>query len=54
MYVDLYQVVTQAWWQKLDYAKNLQAKYFIGENILIYGSMIHWVGGGGQINLRGN
>ena len=29
-------LVTKVWRRKLDYAKNLQAKYFIAENILIY------------------
>ena len=29
-------LVTEVWRQNLDYAKNLQAKYFIGKNIPIY------------------
>ena len=29
-------MVTKVWQRKLDYAKNLQAKYFAGENIPIY------------------
>ena len=31
-------LVAKVWWWKLYYAKNLQAKYFIGENIPIYGN----------------
>ena len=31
-------MVAKVWRQKLDYVKNLQAKYFTGKNILIYGS----------------
>ena len=32
-------LVTKIWsqWRNLDYGKSLQAKYFISENILIYG-----------------
>ena len=30
-------LVAKVWQRKLDYAKNLQAKYFTGENIQIYG-----------------
>ena len=30
-------LVAKVWQRKLDHAKNLQAKYFTGENILIYG-----------------
>ena len=38
MYVNLYQFwVAKVWRQNLDYAKNLQAKYFTSENIPIYG-----------------
>ena len=41
MDVDVYQIlVAKVWRQKLDYAKNLQAKYFTGENIPIYGIII--------------
>ena len=41
MYVDLYQFWSLKSGNKiLDYAKNLQAKYFIGENIPIYGIII--------------
>ena len=30
-------LVAEVWRRNLDYAKNLQAKYFTGENIPIYG-----------------
>ena len=29
-------LVANVWWRNLDYVKNLQAKYFISENIPIY------------------
>ena len=40
-------LVTQVWQRNLDYAKNLQAKYFTSKNIMIYGtsllnSFIQW------------
>ena len=31
-------LVAEVWQRNLDYAKNLQVKYFTGENILIYGT----------------
>ena len=31
-------LVAKIWQRNLDYAKNLQAKYFTGENIPIYGN----------------
>ena len=31
-------LVAKVWRRNLDYAKNLQAKYFTGENIPIYGN----------------
>ena len=33
-------LITKVWRQNLDYAKNLQAKYFTSENIPIYGSYV--------------
>ena len=33
-------LVAKVWRQNLDYVKNLQVKYFTGENILIYGIYI--------------
>ena len=33
-------LVAKVWQQTLDYAKNLQVKYFTGENIPIYGTCI--------------
>ena len=32
-------LVAKVWRRKLDYVKNLQAKYFTGKNILIYGML---------------
>ena len=32
--------MTKVWRQNLNYAKNLQAKYFTGENIPLYGSLL--------------
>ena len=32
-------LVAKVWQRKLDYAENLQAKYFTGENIPIYGKL---------------
>ena len=34
-------LVAKVWWRKLDYAKNLQAKYFTDENIPIYGILYY-------------
>ena len=34
-------LVAKIWQRKLDYAKNLQAKYFTGENIPIYGTVVN-------------
>ena len=36
-------LVAEVWQRNLDYAKNLQAKYFTGENILIYGTYKTWL-----------
>ena len=33
-------LVAKVWQQNLDYVKNLQAKYFTSENILIYGIIL--------------
>ena len=30
-------MVAKVWWRKVEYTKNLQVKYFTGENIPIYG-----------------
>ena len=30
----------RVWWRNLDYTKNLQVKYFTGENIPIYGTTV--------------
>ena len=32
-------LVAKVWRRKLDYTKNLRAKYFTGENIRIYGTL---------------
>ena len=41
MYVDQYLFwLLKVWWRNLDYEKNLQAKYFTGENIPIYGIIL--------------
>ena len=32
-------LVAEVWWRNLYYVKNLQAKYFTGENIVIYGTL---------------
>ena len=34
-------MVAEVWQQNLDYTKNLQAKYFTGKNIPIYGITPH-------------
>ena len=33
-------LVAEVWRRNLDYTKNLQAKYFTGKNIPIYGSIL--------------
>ena len=48
-------LVAKVWRRKLDYAKNLQAKYFTSENILIYGTPLkHSVVHAQEYHIAGN